>query len=134
MDKVIIDTSIWIEAFRPQGEKATADRVKGLVLDNRVLLPGLIKAELLRSAKSQAEFNQLKDLLSGLNYLPTPEPFWDDLSSFSFSLFRKGLAIPLVDTAIALLCLENNAPLFHRDHHFDLITKVTDLQTIDLTR
>lgn len=128
MDKVIIDTSIWIEAFRPQGDKATADMVRGLILDNRVLLPGLIKAELLRGAKTPAEFDRLKDLLSGLTYLPTPEPFWGDLAAFSFRLFRRGLTVPLTETAIALHCIQNNTPLFHRDHHFDLIAGVVDLR------
>jgi len=47
MGKVIIDTSAWIEAFRPQGDRALVDPVKGLITSGRVILPGIIKAELL---------------------------------------------------------------------------------------
>lgn len=132
MNRVVIDTSAWIEAFRPKGDKATADAVRRLVLDNRVLLPGLIKAELLRGAKSQAEFDYLKNLLSGLTYLPTPETFWDGLGEFSFSLFRKGITVPLTDTIIALHCIQQNAPLLHRDRHFDLISEFSELEIVAL--
>jgi len=46
MDKVIIDTSAWIESFRPQSEKAFINLVKDLILKGRVLVPRIIKTEL----------------------------------------------------------------------------------------
>jgi predicted nucleic acid-binding protein len=128
MDRLVIDTSMWIEAFRSGCDPATADTVKALIRSDRVLLPGIIKAELLRGARNQAEFDRLKELLEALAPLPLPESFWDELAAFSFSLFRKGLTIPLVDTAIALLCIRHRLPLFHRDRHFDLIAEVTELK------
>lgn len=128
MEKVVIDTSMWIEAFRPRCDQPTADTVKAFIRSGRVLLPGIIKAELLRGAKNQTEFDRLKDLLESLAALPLPEWFWDDLAAFSFTLFRKGLTIPLVDTAIALLCIQNDAALLHRDRHFEMIAGVTGLR------
>jgi predicted nucleic acid-binding protein len=61
--------------------------------------------------------------LKGLEYLPVPDEFWEKLSQFSFSLFRKGIIVPLTDTYIALLCIENHALILHRDKHFDLIAQ-----------
>lgn len=128
MDKVVIDTSMWIASFRAECDASTLERVKVLVRSGRVLLPGIIKAELLRGAKSKAEFGRLGNLLEGLTPLPLDEGFWDDLALFSFGLFRKGLTIPLVDTAIALLCIQGGAALLHRDRHFDLIAGASDLR------
>jgi predicted nucleic acid-binding protein len=130
MDKVIIDTSAWIESFRPRADQRFRLLIKDLILQNRVLLPGIIKAELLRGAKTKNEFNRLADLLKGLTYLPVPETFWDELAEFSFKLFRKGISVPLTDTYIALLCLENKASILHRDKHFDLISEKTPLNVI----
>jgi len=53
MDKAIIDTSAWITSFRPQHDTALSDLVKDLIIKGRVLLPGIIKVELLRGAKSK---------------------------------------------------------------------------------
>ena len=128
MDKVIIDTSAWIDSFRPKADQKFSLLVKDLILNNRILMPGIIKTELLRGTKSKKEFNRLSDLLKGTTYLPVAEEFWEHLSEFSFQLFRKGVSVPLTDTYISLLCIENNAPLLHRDKHFDLIANKSPLK------
>jgi predicted nucleic acid-binding protein len=128
MDKVVIDTSAWIESFRPGGDGALGGLVKDLILKGRVLLPGIIRTEILRGAKNRREYNRLSDLLKGLTYLLVEEEFWGKLAEFSFGLFRKGIAVPLTDTYIALICIENNASLLHRDKHFDLIARNTPLK------
>ena len=109
MDKIIIDTSAWIDSFRPRGKKGLSLLVKDLILQDRVLMPGIIKAELLRGTRTKSEFNRLSELLKGITYLPVPDEFWERLSEFSFQLFRKGISVPLTDTYIALLCLEEAA-------------------------
>ena len=130
MDKVIIDTSAWIESFRPQSGTRLSNLVKELILNGRVLIPGIIKTELLRGTKDKKEYNRLNELLKGLEYLPVPDEFWEKLSQFSFDLFRKGIAVPLVDTYIALLCIENHALILHRDRHFDLIAQKFALKVL----
>ena len=69
-------------------------------------------------------------MLKGLAYLAVHEDFWERVSDFSFQLFRKGVVVPLTDTYIALLCIENQAPLLHFDKHFDMIAKKTNLKSI----
>jgi predicted nucleic acid-binding protein len=128
MDKVIIDTSAWIDSFRSKPNPKLSLPVKDLILQDRVLLPGIIQTELLRGTKTKKEFNRLSELFKGLTYLPVRELFWEKLSEFSFQLFRKGISVPLTDTYIALLCLENKVPILHRDKHFDLISEKIPLQ------
>ena len=130
MDKVIVDTSAWIESFRPQSEKTFINLVKDLILKGRILVPGIIKTEILRGTKNKKEYNQLNDLLKGLEYLPVSDDFWEKLSLFSFRLFRKGVTVPLTDTYIALLGIENNASILHRDKHFDLIAEKVPLKIL----
>jgi len=130
MDKVIIDTSAWIESFRPQSEKTFINLVKDLILKGRILVPGIIKTEILRGTKNKKEYNQLNDLLKGLEYLPVSYDFLEKLSRFSFRLFRKGVTVPLTDTYIALLGIENNASILHRDKHFDLIAEKVPLKIL----
>ena len=130
MDKVIIDTSAWIDAFRSKADPGFSLLVKDLIIKNRVLMPGIIKTELLRGTRTKSEFNRLSDLLKGTTYVPVAEAFWERLSEFSFQLFRKGISAPLTDTYIALVCIENKAPLLHHDKHFELIAQKTPLKII----
>ncbi len=132
MDRVIIDTSAWIDSFRRGADRELTLLVKDLILHNRVLLPGIIKTELLRGAKTKKEFNRLSELLKGVAYLSVSNAFWERLAAFSFKLFRKGINVPLTDTYIALLCLENKAQLLHRDKHFDLIAEKIPLKIFGL--
>ena len=127
MDRVIIDTSAWIESFRPDGDEFLGNLVRELILKGRVLMPGIIVAELLRGTKTKKEYRHLDDLLKGLEYLPVADDFWARLARFSFGLFRKGVTVPLTDTYIALLGIENNASLLHCDKHFGLIAEQSPL-------
>jgi len=131
MDRVIVDTSAWIESFRPKGETKLKEVLKELISDGEILLPGIIKTELLRGTKSKKEFQMLDELLASLVYLPVADDFWGRLARFSFDLFREGVTVPLADTYIAFLAVENNAPLLHRDTHFDLIAEKTRLQILE---
>jgi len=129
-DKIIIDTSVWIESFRPGSGKSFQRLVKDLIVQNLVLMPGIIRTELLRGTKTKREYNQLNQMLKGLAYLAVRDDFWERLSEFSFQLFRKGVVVPLTDTYIALLCIENQASVLHRDKHFDMIANKTKLKIL----
>jgi len=130
MSRVMVDTSAWVESFRPQGDADLKEIVRQLIIEGRILLPGIIMAEILRGAKSKEEFERLSELLKGLVYLPAGEDFWGRLSRFSFDLFREGIIVPLADTYIALLAIENSIPLLHCDRHFDQIARKTRLEIL----
>jgi predicted nucleic acid-binding protein len=130
MTKVIIDTSAWIASFQREGDMELKGLVKRLITEQDILLPGIIKAEFLRGAKDVKEYEKLSDLLKGLNYLPVEDNFWERLSRFSFELFRKGLTVPLTDTYIALIAIENDVPVVHEDKHFDLIAQKKPLKIL----
>jgi len=128
MDKVIVDTSAWIESFRPAGENELKETVRQLISEGKILLPGIIETEILRGTKSKKEYQMLDEVLGGLTYLPVEDSFWGRLAKFSFDLFRAGVTVPLTDTYVAFLGIENDVPILHRDTHFDLIAQNTGLK------
>jgi predicted nucleic acid-binding protein len=132
MNKIIVDTSAWIESFRPDGDAKLKERVKNSILEGEILLFGIIRTEILRGTKSSKEYNMMSELLRGLNYLSVEEDFWDRLSRFSFDLFRKGVIVPLTDTYIALLAIENNVSVLHQDKHFNIIAQKTSLNIVEV--
>jgi len=50
--------------------------VKRLITQEQVLIPGIIRAEILRGAKNLKECERLSDLLKGLTYLSVEDDFW----------------------------------------------------------
>ncbi|KPJ62020.1 MAG: hypothetical protein AMJ42_00370 [Deltaproteobacteria bacterium DG_8] len=52
------------------------------------------------------------------------------MAHFLYDLFKKGIVVPLTDSYIALLAIENNVPIIHRDKHFDLIARKTSLKIL----
>jgi len=111
MTKVIVDTSAWIASFRPEGGNSLKELVKQLISDGKILLPGIIKAEILRGTKTKQEYQMLDELLSSLTYLPIEDDFWDRLARFSFNLLRKGITIPLVTTTLGASLCDGNKPI-----------------------
>lgn len=130
MGSTIVDTSAWIESFRPQGDASLKEAMKRLIMGGAILLPGIVKVELLRGTRSEEEYERLDELLKGLTYLPVEEGFWDRLSRFSCELVKVGATVPLTDAYIALLAIENNVSLLHCDRHFDLIAEKTKLEIL----
>ena len=130
MGKVLIDTSAWIESFRPDGNREIRETVRWLLKDTLVLMPGIIRTELLRGTRNRKEYKYLADLLDGLEYLAVQDSFWDKVALFSFELFRSGITVPLTDTYIALLAMDSKAKILHRDRHFDLIAEKVPLSIL----
>lgn len=128
MPKVLIDTSAWIEFFRPDGDARYRMAVSRLLDDNHATLCGIISAEILRGARSDREYRTLADRLATLHYLTTSESLWTTMGSLGSHLLRKGVLVPSADLLIATIAMQHRIPILQKDRHFPLIAKHTALQ------
>ena len=123
MNRVLADTSIWVEYFnRPKSEYAR--RLAEFLEIEVVYITGIILAELLQGAKTHAEFNLLKNNLKVLPLLKETDKTWEKVGKLSFDLQRKGIVIPLSDCLIAVLAQENNCQVFTLDNHFTYVPQL----------
>ena len=121
--KILVDTSIWVEYFnRP--ESGYAQRLAELLEIEGVCVTGIILAELLQGAKTNAEFELLRKNLKVLPLLKESEKTWEKVGKLSFELRRKGTVIPLTDCLIAVLARENNCQIFTLDNHFTYVPQL----------
>ena len=132
MTDVIVDTSVWIASFRATVQPVLLKTMRELIGAGRILVPGIIQAELLRGAKNAKEVQSLHSVLSSQKYLRVEESFWLRLGYFTNQLFLQGINVPLPDAYIALLAIENDVELLHYDRHFDLIAGRTKLKVFKL--
>ncbi len=110
MDKVLIDTSVWIEFFRKKEPYYSV--VNKLIDEDRVCCSGLILVELIRGAKSEKENSLLKDFLYVFDFLKEDIVVWEKAGELSYRLRKKGISAGLSDCIIAVLASLNKILLF----------------------
>ena len=67
------------------------------------------------------EEKRILEAIVGAPDLEITNHMWAKVGLISASLRRKGINIPLTDTALAILALEHNFSLFTLDKHFESI-------------
>ncbi|NUO09844.1 MAG: PIN domain-containing protein [Candidatus Brocadia sp.] len=124
-DKVLVDTSAWIEFFR---KKAPYHKtVLELIDSNSIYCTGIVLAELIQGAKSQKELDVLKEFLHVFDFIPDSTELWEKAGELSFSLRRKGKIVGLADCYISVMIHLNKIKLLTLDKHFEMIKKEIDL-------
>lgn len=119
MDKVLVDTSAWIEFFRRKEPWYSA--ISGLMDDKRVCCSGIILAELIQGAKSEKELEILRDFRHVFEFLDESLDLWQAAGELSNRLQRKGRSVGLSDCYLAVAAKTTGVELLTLDKHFDLI-------------
>lgn len=118
----LVDTSVWLEVLpAKRGMAALRERIDALLAADAVATTGMIRLELLGSARTEQEWQRLSELLSALRPLPITEDHWDEAAKMGFHLRRQGVWVPFTDLLIAAVAVKGDLVLLHRDRHFDRI-------------
>lgn len=119
-DRVLVDTSVWVEFFRrPDSEHAM--RLDALLDVDACALCGPVYAELISGARNAEERDGLRELLAALPTLDAPEDVWDQVGEVRHALARRGRQASLVDVLIAVIAASNAVPVYTLDADFDAI-------------
>lgn len=127
----LVDTSIWIKCFR-EDNKSLQTQISSLILGKRVFTSEIIILEILRGAKSDKEYNSLYEDFLALPLLEINRKVWETAWKIAYKLRKKGVNAPLTDVLISGVALYYKCHLIHSDKHFNLISKLTDLKTMEL--
>jgi hypothetical protein len=126
-DKVLIDTSVWIEFFRRSKPELT-ERIATLLKSGRAACTGIIALELVNGAKGRKELQALYDAFDTMTHVTADEATYMRAGRMGYELARKGHAMSTVDLLISQIAIENNLSLMTLDEHFDTIAKSSALQ------
>ena len=98
-DKVLVDTSAWIAFFA--GDDRVVDRLRRPMRENRILVCGQVKLELLQGARDEKKFDVLLQRLSLWTFeAETPEDFVEAARTYA-GLRWTGVTVPSADCLIA---------------------------------
>ena len=126
MSDTLVDSSAWIAFLR--GEPPAVRRIDPLLARGRAATWGPIAAEVLSGAPSRKDFDVLKRVFHGLDWLTDPPALWDRVAEHRFALARRGYQASLVDLMIALSALDAGHALLTRDSDFRTIQSVIPIE------
>jgi predicted nucleic acid-binding protein len=95
---------------------------------DRVATTPVIIMEILVGAKSEKEYDKLSKDLAALRCFDASDKLWQRACKLGYTLRQKGINVPLTDTLIAAIAIENNALLLHNDRHYEMIASITALK------
>jgi tRNA(fMet)-specific endonuclease VapC len=129
-DKILIDTSAWIEFFRKKN-LGIHTLVAKLLKEKRAVGSGMIALELIRGGKTSKELNVLNDLFEVIEMVYPDSPSYFLAGKMGYALARKGQSVSVVDLLIAQQAIENNLTLLTLDQHFKIIKKTFPLKLLE---
>ena len=116
----LIDTSAWIEFFRPKGDPRVKALVRDLMTNREAAYTCPVAFELVTGARKE----ELNDLQTGLNLasrIVLRPDHWDLAGSSNAALRARGINLPASDLLIATVAHVQRLPLLAKDAHFDVI-------------
>ncbi|HWY34826.1 MAG TPA: PIN domain-containing protein [Nitrosopumilaceae archaeon] len=130
MNKVLVDTSVWIDFLNGRTNKQTTLFKLLIEEDAPVVLCPLIIQEVLQGIKADRDFHQVKDVLSGFEVLKVdPEEGAYGAAALYRSIRKQGITIrKSYDCLITFYCISCNASLLHNDTNFNRIAQYSPLE------
>lgn len=119
--KVLVDTAIWSYAFRSKNAdfEAHVETLKSLILNDRVLMIGAIRQEVLSGYSDLSRFETLRQKLSGFENTPILDDDYIQAAKFSNVCRQKGVQGSHVDFLICAVAVRLNVEIFTTDKDFD---------------
>jgi len=120
--KIIVDTSIWIEYFK--NTLSNSEFIEKGLNEEFIYIAGPIISELLQGVRTKKEYMMLSQSIGAVPFLNCQYYDWIDAGKISFSLRKKDIIIPLTDIIIVAIAIRNNAKIYTLDKHFKQIPAV----------
>jgi predicted nucleic acid-binding protein len=124
---VLVDSSVWIEAFRRKGRLEVKLAVESLLDAYEAQWCSPVRLEVLGGARAE-ERRRLGRHFEVVPYRTCAEMDWDRAVALAWKLRDRGLTVPWIDVVIAALALHDGVRLYAIDAHFSQIAEITGLR------
>ena len=130
---LVVDTSVWVDFLNGHRSLETEYLANCLSDDVPIVLPGLVRAEILAGLRTDVEAERIASLLDAFD--ATPEPTTGDYTAAAGiyrMCSRAGAAVgSVVDCLIAQACLAHGYALLTKDKDFRRIAARSALRLVE---
>lgn len=134
MKEVLVDTSVWINAFNEPSKEDAKALIRLIEDDQKVFIAPVIYQEILQGFDDEKDYLKVKTYLEGFDFVGLENPLADALGAVDiYRLCRKkGSTIRKSnDCLIAWLAIKNNLELLQKDRDFKEIAKHSTLHLFE---
>lgn len=124
---VIVDTSVWIESTRRDGELGYKVGLENLLEEYEVLWCSPVKLEFMGGARAQ-DRKKLAFWFECIPYREAEAHHWELAKENAWKLRDKGHTLPWNDILIASIALDGNFRVYAKDRHFQTMAAVLGLR------
>lgn len=124
---VLVDSSVWIEALRRQGDLGVKLAVEGLLEEYEAQWCTPVRLEVLGGARPE-ERERLGRHFATIPYRACDEADWDRAVTLAWRLRDRGLSVPWLDVVVAALALHDDVRLYSLNAHFGRIAEIAGLR------
>ena len=117
---VLVDSSVWIEAARRQGDLATKVALRALLDEYQAAWCSPVKLEVLGGARRE-ERRALEMFFGVIPYVECREVEWDAAKALAWRTREAGHTLPWNDFLISATAAARGWRLYGRDAHFAVL-------------
>jgi len=128
--KVLVDTPIWSYALRTRNNKYQyeIDQLTSLIRDQRALIIGPIRQEILSGYSDLRKFRRLKEKLSYFENTPIQDIDYEFAAELCNQCRKKGIQGPHIDFLICAVAKRIDVPIFTTDMNFPRYQKIISIK------
>ncbi|MDY7039003.1 MAG: PIN domain-containing protein [Thermodesulfobacteriota bacterium] len=132
--KVLVDTPIWSYALRSRKKEyqCTIEQLESLIKDQRALIIGPIRQEILSGYSDFRKFKKLREKLSYFENSLIQNSDYESAAEMCNLCRRKGIQGSHIDFLICAVAIRLDVPIFSTDKDFLQYRKVLPLKLFDL--
>jgi predicted nucleic acid-binding protein len=123
---VLIDSSVWIEIARKDGDLQTRYEVIELLEQRRAAMSWPIWMELHQGARGRREEENLRGWREVCHWLAFDDECWVQATSSARACQRAGVNVPSADILVYACSMRHKVGLKERDRHFAMIRKAAE--------
>ena len=123
---VLVDTSVWIEACRREGDLACKVGLENLLDEYEAVWCSPVRLEFMGGARKE-ERSKLAFWFESVPFRTVQEKHWEAAMRNAWKLRDRGHTLPWNDILIASLALDLDMRVYAQDKHFDILSQVLGL-------
>ncbi len=124
---VLVDSSIWIEAARREGDINCKVGLEGLLEAAEATFCGPIRTEVLGGARAQ-DRKRMSAYFDCIPYKAIDDSAWDRAKECAWLLRDAGHTVPWNDILIGSLSLRWECRVYAKDAHFEAMAQVLKIR------
>jgi predicted nucleic acid-binding protein len=127
---VLVDTSVWSNAFRQRGDDAVLNQLRKQIELGRVVLVGIVVQEVLQGFRRDRDVTNVAKKLEAFPLLQLARDDYVAAANLHRACARRGIAASTADCHISSAAIRHRCALLTLDTDFERIAKVAPLRLL----